>query len=109
MPADSQSAIRNTQPALSGVRVLELCTGAAGPTVCKSLAEYGADVLRIETRTRPDTHRGGPNKARWNKSPSFAKLHRGKRSVTLNLQTERGKQIARNLAAVSDVVVENFS
>lgn len=94
---------------LEGIRVVELCTGAAGPTVCKSLAEYGADVLRIESRTRPDTHRGGPNRARWNKSPSFAKLHRGKKSVTVNLQTERGRQLVLDLIAQSDVVVENFS
>ena len=96
-------------PPLEGIRVIELCTGAAGPTVTKSLAEYGAEVLRIESRRRPDTHRGGPNQARWNKSPSFAKLHRGKKSVTLNLQTERGRELALDLVKVSDVVVDNFS
>lgn len=94
---------------LEGIRVVELCTGAAGPTVGKSLAEYGAEVLRIETRKRPDTHRGGLNKARWNKSPSFVKLHRNKKSVTINMQTPRGKELLRDLIAQSDVVTENFS
>jgi benzylsuccinate CoA-transferase BbsF subunit len=94
---------------LDGIRVLELCTGAAGPTVTKSLAEYGAEVLRIESRRRPDTHRGGPNQARWNKSPSFVKLHRGKKSVTLNLQTEQGRKLVLELAKTSDVVADNFS
>ena len=94
---------------LEGIRVVELCTGAAGPTVGKALAEYGAEVLRIETRKRPDTHRGGANKARWNKSPSFVKLHRNKKSVTINMQTARGKELLRDLIAVSDVVTENFS
>ena len=94
---------------LEGIRVVELCTGAAGPTVAKSLGEYGAEVLRIETRDRPDTHRGGANKARWNKSPSFVKLHRNKKSVTLNMRTERGKELLADLIRQSDVVVENFS
>src|SRR5919199_3088496 len=94
---------------LEGIRVVELCTGAAGPTVGKALAEYGAEVLRIESRRRPDTHRGGANKARWNKSPSFVKLHRNKKSVTLNMQSERAKELLRELIRVSDVVTENFS
>jgi crotonobetainyl-CoA:carnitine CoA-transferase CaiB-like acyl-CoA transferase len=94
---------------LDGIRVIELCTGAAGPTVAKSLGEYGAEVLRIETRDRPDTHRGGGNKARWNKSPSFVKLHRNKKSVTINMRTERGKELLADLIRHSDVVVENFS
>jgi benzylsuccinate CoA-transferase BbsF subunit len=94
---------------LEGIRVIELCTGAAGPTVAKSLAEYGAEVLRIETRDRPDTHRGGANQARWNKSPSFVKLHRNKKSVTINMRTERGKELLADLIRHSDVVVENFS
>ena len=75
------------ESALTGIRVVELCTGAAGPTVAKALGEYGAEVLRIESRRHPDTHRGGANEARWNKSPSFVKLHRNKKSVTLNMQT----------------------
>jgi crotonobetainyl-CoA:carnitine CoA-transferase CaiB-like acyl-CoA transferase len=95
--------------ALAGIRVVELCTGAAGPTVTKCLAEYGAEVLRIESRRRPDSHRGGANQARWNKSPSFVKLHRGKKSVTLNLQTERGRDLVLDLVRESDVVADNFS
>jgi crotonobetainyl-CoA:carnitine CoA-transferase CaiB-like acyl-CoA transferase len=95
--------------ALAGIRVIELCTGAAGPTVAKCLAEYGAEVLRIESRTRPDIHRGGANPARWNRSPSFVKLHRNKKSVTLNLRTARGRALLEDLIRISDVVVENFS
>jgi crotonobetainyl-CoA:carnitine CoA-transferase CaiB-like acyl-CoA transferase len=94
---------------LAGIRVVELTTGAAGPTVAKSLAEYGAEVLRIESRTRPDTHRGGINQKRWNKSPDFVKLDRGKKSVTINIHTERGRDLVLDLMRESDVVVENFS
>jgi len=109
---DTQHSVSTTQHSalpLEGIRVVELCTGAAGPTVAKCLAEYGAEVLRIESRRRADSHRGGANKARWNKSPSFVKLHRGKKSVTINLQTERGRQLVLDLVRVSDVVTENFS
>ncbi|SRR5579884_71031 len=94
---------------LEGIRVVELCTGAAGPTVAKALGEYGAEVFRVESRRHPDTHRGGANQARWNKSPSFVKLHRNKKSVTLNLQSARGRELLLELIAASDVVVENFS
>lgn len=94
---------------LRGIRVIELCTGAAGPTVAKCLAEYGAEVLRIESRRHPDTHRGGANETRWNKSPSFVKLHRDKKSVTIDLHTEPGRDLVLDLVRVSDVVVENFS
>jgi benzylsuccinate CoA-transferase BbsF subunit len=94
---------------LESIRVIELTTGAAGPTVAKCLAEYGAEVIRIESRKRGDGHRGGNNKARWNKSPDFGKLSRNKKSVTINMATDRGKDLVRDLIRESDVVIENFS
>jgi benzylsuccinate CoA-transferase BbsF subunit len=96
-------------PALQGIRIIELCTGAAGPTIGKTLGEYGAEILRIESSRRPDTHRGGYNQARWNKSPSFVKLHRNKKSVRINVTKPRGKQLLEDLIRISDVVTENFS
>lgn len=94
---------------LTGIRVVELCTGAAGPTVAKCLGEYGAEVLKIESRQRGDGHRGGTNPARWNVMPDFVKLSRNKKSVTVNLKTDRGKQVIKDLIAQSDVVVDNYS
>jgi len=94
---------------LEGVRIVELCTGAAGPTAAKCLGEYGAEVLKIESRLRGDGHRGGTNPKRWNTQPDFAKLNRNKKSVTVNLKTDRGKQLVKDLIRHSDVVVENFS
>jgi benzylsuccinate CoA-transferase BbsF subunit len=93
---------------LEGIRVVEICTGAAGPTVAKCLGEYGAEVLKIETRLRADGHRGA-NQASWNKSPDFIKLSRNKKSVTLDLKSDRGKELLKDLIKVSDVVVENYS
>jgi benzylsuccinate CoA-transferase BbsF subunit len=94
---------------LEGIRVVELCTGAAGPTVAKCLGEYGAEVLKIESRLRGDGHRGGTNPKAWNVKPDFVKLSRNKKSVTVNLKSDRGKQLVRELIGQSDVVVENFS
>lgn len=92
---------------LEGIRVLELTTGAAGPTVGKVLCEFGADVIRSETRLRGDGHRGD-NPKKWNQRPDFVKLQRGKKSFTVNLQTERGRQLVQQLAKTADVLVENY-
>lgn len=94
---------------LQHVRVLSLTTAAAGPTVSNFLGQYGAEIINLESRVHPDTHRGGQNEARWNTSPTFVKLHRNKKSVTINMGTEQGRSIARELVALSDVVVENFT
>ena len=58
---------------LEGIRVVELTTGAAGPTVGRVLCEFGAEVIRCETRLRGDGHRGEDPKL-WNKKPDFVKL-----------------------------------
>ena len=92
---------------LEGIRVLELTTGAAGPTVARVLCEFGAEVIRCETRLRGDGHRGEDPKL-WNKKPDFMKLQRGKKSFTVNLQTPKGRELVRELAKKSDVLVENF-
>jgi benzylsuccinate CoA-transferase BbsF subunit len=94
---------------LEDIRVLSLTTAAAGPTVSNFLGQYGAEIINLESRVHPDTHRGGQNKARWNTSPTFVKLHRNKKSITINMGTEAGRSIAKELVAVSDVIVENFT
>ena len=92
---------------LEGIRVIELTTGAAGPTVARVLGEFGAEVIRCETRLRGDGHRG-EDPAKWNKNPDFMKLQRGKKSFTVNMQTEKGRNLVRELVKKSDVVVENY-
>ncbi len=92
---------------LEGIRVLELTTGAAGPTVARVMCEFGAEVIRCETRLRGDGHRGEDPKL-WNKKPDFMKLQRGKKSFTVNMQTEKGRKLVHQLAKISDVLVENF-
>jgi benzylsuccinate CoA-transferase BbsF subunit len=92
---------------LEGIRVIELTTGAAGPTVARVLCEFGAEVIRCETRLRGDGHRG-EDPAQWNKKPDFMKLQRGKKSFTVNMQTAKGRELVIALLKKSDVLVENF-
>jgi benzylsuccinate CoA-transferase BbsF subunit len=92
---------------LEGIRVVELTTGAAGPTVARVLCEFGAEVIRCETRLRGDGHRGEDPKL-WNKKPDFMKLQRGKKSFTVNMQTPKGRELVKELLKKSDVLVENF-
>lgn len=96
-----------SQLPLEGIRVIELTTGAAGPTVARVLCEFGAEVIRCETRLRGDGHRGEDPKL-WNKKPDFMKLQRGKKSFTVNMQTPKGRELVKELAKKSDVLVENF-
>jgi len=92
---------------LEGIRVVELTTGAAGPTCGRVLGEFGAEVIRVETRTRSDGHRGEDPK-KWNKKPDFAKLHRGKKSFTVNMKMDKGRDLVKELVKISDVLIENY-
>lgn len=93
---------------LAGVRVVDFSRVLAGPMATQVLAELGADVIKVE---RPD---GGDEARRFEprlpagESAYFFAFNRGKRSVTLNLATPRGQEIARGLARRADVLVENF-
>ncbi|MHA6345365.1 CaiB/BaiF CoA transferase family protein [Roseivivax sp. CAU 1761] len=88
--------------ALNGLRVLDLTRVRSGPTCVRQLADWGADVIKVET---PDdkAQLGGPRSG-----PDFQNLHRNKRSLTLNLKTEEGVAAFRKLADTADVIVENF-
>ena len=91
--------------ALSRFRVLDLSRVRAGPTCVKQLADFGADVIKIESPPGVDANEGmgGPRDG-----ADFQNLHRNKRSITLNLQLPEGRDIFKRLAKKSDVVVENY-
>ncbi|MBZ0278619.1 MAG: CoA transferase, partial [Anaerolineae bacterium] len=98
--------------ALNGLRVLDFTRVLAGPFCTMLLADLGAEVIKIE---RPgsgdDTRQWGPpfvGDARSGMSAYYVSVNRNKRSLTLNLQTPAGQDIARQLALTSDVVIENF-
>ncbi|MGB5079926.1 MAG: CoA transferase [Burkholderiales bacterium] len=90
--------------ALSRFRVLDLSRVRAGPTCVRQLADFGADVIKIEMppTVERDTM-GGPRDG-----PDFQNLHRNKRSMTLNLKEREGVEIFMKLAKTADVVVENY-
>ncbi len=99
--------------ALTGVRVVEFAAFAAGPMVGKHLGEHGAQVVHVESRTRPDGFRVHyppykDNVPGLNRTGSFALFNDSKLSVALNLKSKRGVEIARKLVAWADVFIENF-
>ncbi len=96
---------------LTGVRVLDLTKSWAGPFGCRYLADFGAEVIRIESAKFPEGRQLNrePDPANWLRSNTmYAEINRNKLSVTLDLHTEEGKDLLRKLVAESDVVVENF-
>ena len=99
MPSDSP----NNRP-LSRYTVLDLTIARAGPTAVRLLADWGADVIRIDSP--PDKEVGGVTGKR--RGPDEQNLHRNKRSLCIDLKTPAGTEILHKLVAKADVVVENF-
>jgi len=88
---------------LNGFTVIDLTAHRAGPTAVRQLADWGADVVKIEM---PGEHTDATGSRR--DGPDFQNLHRNKRSLTLDLKTPEGMKIFFQLAEKADVVVENF-
>jgi crotonobetainyl-CoA:carnitine CoA-transferase CaiB-like acyl-CoA transferase len=88
---------------LNGFIVLDLTAHRAGPTAVRQLADWGADVIKIE---QPGEQTDATGSRR--DGPDFQNLHRNKRSITLNLKSKEGLAIFMKLAEKADVVVENF-
>ena len=82
--------------------MLDLTRVRSGPTCVRQLADWGADVIKIEAPADA-SEMGGPRAG-----PDFQNLHRNKRSLTLNLKSDDGMRIFRQLADKADVIVENF-
>ena len=87
---------------LARFKVIDLTRVRAGPTAVRQLADWGADVIKIES-PEGDAGLGGERHG-----PDFQNLHRNKRSLTLNLKAPEGLDILKHLVARSDVVVENY-
>jgi formyl-CoA transferase len=84
--------------------VLDLTAHRAGPTAVRQLADWGADVIKIEAPGGAKSDATGGRRS----GPDFQNLHRNKRSLTLNLKSKEGLKIFFDLAKTADVVVENF-
>jgi len=97
---------------LAGVRVVDFTMGWAGPLCTRTLADLGADVVKIESEVRPDWWRGWEKPAPGQTveaAPVFSVVNRGKRGVLLDLTTPDGLAAAEALVARADVVVDNFA
>lgn len=94
---------------LSGIRVADLTRVLAGPYCTMMLGDLGADVIKIEVPERgDDTRHWGPPFATGGESAYFVSTNRNKRSLTLNLKSEQGKDLLEEIIRKSDILVENF-
>ena len=100
---------RNKSFPLSGIRVADFTHMVAGPYGTLQLAYFGAEVIKVESKARPDTWRIREGNKDVEQSRPFADHNRNKLSVTINLKSREGKEIVYRLIRISDVVVENFS
>jgi crotonobetainyl-CoA:carnitine CoA-transferase CaiB-like acyl-CoA transferase len=89
--------------ALARFTVLDLTRVRAGPTGVRQLADWGANVIKIESPPGVEDQMGGPRQG-----PDFQNLHRNKRSMTLNLKVPEGLAAFKRMVKKADVVVENF-
>ena len=122
LQAEQNDALPTDGP-LEGIRILDLTRVWAGPWAGRMLGDLGADVISIEAlfnrgpRDVPDSaafvsHLYPENEIGerpWNRFGGFNKLHRNRRSVTLNFRDERGRELFAELVAEADIVIENFS
>ena len=104
-PAAEAAAAPRASSALAGITVLDLTRVRSGPTCVRQLADWGAEVIKIEMPEGLDAGdpMGGPREG-----PDFQNLHRNKRGMTLNLKDPEGLKLFLRLVEKADVVVENF-
>jgi CoA:oxalate CoA-transferase len=95
--------------ALQHVRVLDFTRALAGPFCTHKLAQLGAEVIKLEIPGEGDGSRTNYPQTEGGESYMFIGVNRGKRSITLNLATDRGRDICKRLVEKVDVAVENFS
>jgi benzylsuccinate CoA-transferase BbsF subunit len=104
MPANASSSAP-----LAEIRVLDFTHVLAGPFCTRLLADLGADVVRVESSKHPDYPWPSAFISGDGRHASYLNTNRNKRSVAIDLKNEVGRTVASRLAAVTDVVIENFS
>lgn len=102
-------------PPLQGIRVIDFSMGWAGPLCTRTLADLGADVIKVEAIQYPDWWRGVDRRPAYiedqmyEKTARFCMANRNKRGITLDLTRRQGRTLAKRLAARADIVVDNYS
>ncbi|MDI1262337.1 MAG: CoA transferase [bacterium] len=109
------AAAGRTRLPLEGIRVVDFSMGWAGPVCTRTLADLGADVIKIEATQYPDWWRGVDRRPAYvqeqmyEKSVRYCIMNRNKRGITLDLTRDRGINLAQRLVADADLVVDNYS
>ena len=111
-PATPRPAVDGRLP-LMGLRVLDFSMGWAGPLCTRTLADLGADIVKVESQVHPDWWRGweigAEAQAQRERKVGFLNMNRGKRGICLDLTNADGLAQAKALIREADVVVENFA
>ncbi len=105
--SETASASSTREPALAGIRVVDLTQFEAGTSCTETLAWLGAEVIKVEPPGKGEQGRTAHDKT--GDSPYFMLLNANKRSVTCNLKSEEGRKLLTQLIEASDVFVENFA
>jgi crotonobetainyl-CoA:carnitine CoA-transferase CaiB-like acyl-CoA transferase len=114
-PAPVPEATAQDRLPLEGVRVVDFSMGWAGPICTRTLADLGADVIKIEATQYPDWWRGVDRRPAYvlgqmyEKSVRYCIMNRNKRGITLDLTRPQGLDLAKRLVADADIVVDNYS
>mgnify|MGYP001607972189 FL=1 len=93
---------------LDGIRILDLSRVLAGPYCSMTLGDFGAEIIKIENPDGGDDTRAFGPPFIEGESAYFLSINRNKKSVAVNLKTEKGKQIIRDLIPKCDIFLENF-
>ncbi len=102
------TSVSDVDRPLAGIRVLDLTTFLSGPVAARTLADLGAEVIRIEPPHGDPTRAGGGRVVGDAPSDFYLALHRDRRGVALDLKGDAGRSVLRQLVAHSDVLLENF-
>jgi len=101
-------AERATDGALNGIRVLDLSRILSGPFASMVLADLGADVIKVENTGAGDDTRGWGPPFQGDDAAYYMSVNRNKRALSIDLKSDRGREIAQQLADGADIVLENF-
>ena len=97
------------QPALAGIKVIDLTQFEAGTSITETLAWLGAEVIKVENPVGGEQGRSASSDRKDADSYYFMVLNANKKSITLNLKCERGKELLRDLIQKADIFAENFA
>src|ERR1700710_2115009 len=106
---DRAPRTKDAPTALDGLLVGDFTRVVAGPACTQTLADFGAEVIKIENPDGGDDTRSYEHADLAGESAAFVSLNRNKRGIALDLTKAAGREVARELIQLADVVVENFS